>query len=70
MTDNSKAYDAISDLYDFEYPHALPVETTFWEHVIERFGGPALELAVGSGRIALELSKRCLLYTSPSPRDS
>ncbi len=58
MIENSKAYDAISDLYDFEYPHALPVETTFWAHMIERFGGPALELAVGSGRIALELSQR------------
>lgn len=58
MTENSKAYNSISDLYDFEYPHALPVEITFWEQIIERFGGPALELAVGNGRIALELSKR------------
>jgi ubiquinone/menaquinone biosynthesis C-methylase UbiE len=58
LTENPKAYNAIADLYDCEYPHALPVKISFWKQILERFGGPALKLAVGSRRIALELSER------------
>ena len=51
-----KTYDRLPALYDFEYPACSGDELDFWDGIIRRYGGPALELAVGTGRVALPLA--------------
>jgi len=55
--DNSHVYDSIPDLYDFEYPECSGPELDFWDLMVTQAGGPALELAVGTGRIAIPLAR-------------
>ena len=55
--DNRHVYDSIPDLYDFEYPECSGPELDFWDLVVTQAGGPALELAVGTGRIAIPLAR-------------
>ena len=55
--DNSHVYDSIPDLYDFEYPECDGPELDFWDLMVTQAGGPALELAVGTGRIAIPLAR-------------
>ncbi len=51
-----KTYDRLPALYDFEYPACSGPELDFWDGILQRYGGPALELAVGTGRVALPLA--------------
>lgn len=55
--DNSHVYDAIPDLYDFEYPECAGPELDFWDRMAGESAGPALELGVGTGRIAIPLAR-------------
>ena len=54
---NGHGYDSIPDLYDFEYPECAGPELDFWDLLASQSGGPVLELAVGTGRIALPLAR-------------
>ena len=74
-------YDRIAGIYD---PWSVSVKEDVELYVEEALasGGPVVELAVGTGRVAVPTAKAgigvigvdqspgCLLYTSPSPRDS
>ena len=53
---NANAYNSIPSLYDFEYPQCIGPELDFWDLLATQSGGPILELAVGTGRIALPLA--------------
>ncbi len=53
---NDYVYDHIPDLYDFEYPECAGPELDFWDLLAGQADGPVLELAVGTGRIALPLA--------------
>ena len=55
--DNTTAYDHVSDLYDFEYPDCSGPELDFWDLLASQSAAPVLELAVGTGRIALPLAR-------------
>ena len=55
--DNRHVHDSIPDLYDFEYPECVSPELDFWDLMVTQAGGPALELAVGTGRIAIPLAR-------------
>ncbi len=57
VTNNSQAYDKVPDLYDFEYPECAGPELDFWDLLASQSEGPVLELAVGTGRIALPLAR-------------
>ena len=54
---NANAYDQVSDLYDFEYPASSGPELDFWHLLSNQSAGPVLEMAVGTGRIALPLAR-------------
>ena len=45
-------------LYDFEYPTCDGAELDFWDGILREYGGPGLELAVGTGRVAIPLASR------------
>ncbi len=52
------SYDEMPSLYDFEYPTCDGDELDFWDGMLREYGGPALELAVGTGRVAIPLASR------------
>ncbi len=45
-------------IYDFEYPECVEDELDFWDGMLREYGGPGLELAVGTGRVAIPLAAR------------
>ena len=45
-------------IYDFEYPECVEDELEFWDGILRQYGGPSLELAVGTGRVAIPLAGR------------
>lgn len=51
----AKFYDRFAGLYDLQYG-AQP-DADFWLRLAKRFGGPALELACGTGRVAIPLAR-------------
>jgi SAM-dependent methyltransferase len=48
----------IARIYDLEHPAVRGAELRFWHELAQAAGGPVLELAAGSGRIALALAKK------------
>lgn len=58
---NPRDYDVISKYYDGAYNvKADLVDLPFYLQLGERFGGPVLEVACGTGRVLLELARRGL----------
>ena len=55
---SSSSYDAMPGIYDFEYPQCVEDELDFWDGILREYGGPGLELAVGTGRVAIPLVGR------------
>ena len=45
-------------VYDFEYSECVEDELDFWDGILREYGGPGLELAVGTGRVAIPLTAR------------
>ena len=58
VDNSSSSYDAMPVIYDFEYPECVEDELDFWDSTLREFGGPGLELAVGTGRVAIPLAGR------------
>lgn len=50
-------YDLVASLYDFEYAECNGAELRFWDLMLRRAGGSALELGVGTGRVAVPLAR-------------
>ena len=68
-------FDSISIEYDFLNRLMTFGNDVKWRkkiYTIAKSYNPKniLDIATGTADIALEMSKICLLYTSPSPRDS
>ena len=51
-------WGAIARIYDLEHPAARGPELRFWDEIVRQSGGTALELAAGSGRIAIGLARK------------
>lgn len=51
-------WGSIARIYDLEHPAARGAELRFWDTLISEHGGSALELAAGSGRIAIGLARK------------
>src|SRR5688572_7089362 len=51
-------WGSIARIYDLEHPAARGAELRFWHELIGEHGGSALELAAGSGRIAIGLARK------------
>ena len=51
-------WGSIARIYDLEHPAARGAELRFWHGLIGEHGGSALELAAGSGRIAIGLARK------------
>lgn len=51
-------YDPAAQVYDLEYPECEGAELDFWIAEGRRFGPRLLEFAVGTGRIAVPLTRR------------
>jgi SAM-dependent methyltransferase len=51
-------WGSIARIYDLEHPAARGPELRFWDSLIKENGGTALELAAGSGRIAIGLARK------------
>ena len=51
-------WGAIARIYDLEHPAARGAELRFWDELLKEHGGTALELAAGSGRIAVGLARK------------
>lgn len=58
VDNSSSSYDAMPAIYDFEYPECVEDELEFWDGILREYGGPGLELAVGTGRVAIPLAGR------------
>ena len=58
VDNSSSSYDAMPAIYDFEYPECVADELDFWDGILREYGGPGLELAVGTGRVAIPLAGR------------
>lgn len=56
VDNSSSSYDAMPAIYDFEYPECVEDELDFWDAMLQEYGGPGLELAVGTGRVAIPLA--------------
>jgi SAM-dependent methyltransferase len=54
----SDDWGAIARIYDLEHPACRGAELRFWREMVAQTGGTALELATGSGRIALALASK------------
>src|SRR5688500_13825172 len=57
-TDGVTDWGSIARIYDLEHPAARGPELRFWDEIIRANGGAALELAAGSGRIAIGLARK------------
>ena len=51
-------WGSIARIYDLEHPAARGPELRFWDELIKGHGGSALELAAGSGRVAIGLARK------------
>jgi SAM-dependent methyltransferase len=51
-------WGSIARIYDLEHPAARGPELRFWDELIKAHGGTALELAAGSGRVAIGLARK------------
>jgi SAM-dependent methyltransferase len=51
-------WGAIARIYDLEHPACRGAELAFWHQMATETGGPVLELAAGSGRIAIALARK------------
>jgi SAM-dependent methyltransferase len=51
-------WGAIARIYDLEHPAARGAELRFWDQQARETGGPVLELAAGTGRIAIALARK------------
>ena len=56
-------YDPAASVYDLEYPECAREELTFWSELARAAGPRLLELAVGSGRVAIALARLGLHVT-------
>jgi SAM-dependent methyltransferase len=48
----------VARIYDLEHPAVRGAELRFWDEQARQTGGPVLELAAGSGRIAIALARK------------
>ncbi|MGH2353333.1 MAG: class I SAM-dependent methyltransferase [Chloroflexota bacterium] len=51
-------WGTIARLYDVEHPACRGAELAFWDQLAAETGGNALELAAGSGRVAIALARK------------
>ena len=51
-------WGSIARIYDLEHPTARGAELRFWDEEARARGGPVLELAAGSGRVAIGLARK------------
>ncbi len=55
--DNRRAYDAVGEQYDLEYPGPRPGELEFWLAQLPKPNARVLELACGTGRLLQPLAR-------------
>ena len=71
--DNKKYYEGFAPFYDSVFVKDLgyTYPTVVANLLVEKFtiDGPICDIGCGTGLVANEIKKNCLLYTSPSPRD-
>jgi SAM-dependent methyltransferase len=51
-------WGAIARIYDLEHPACRGAELSFWHQMATAAGGDVLELAAGSGRVAIALARK------------
>src|SRR5687768_15620042 len=51
-------WGTIARIYDLEHPAARGAELRFWDEQAHEAGGPVMELAAGSGRVAIGLARK------------
>ena len=49
------SYDSIAEFYDLELASPFIGELEFWQHLLDTYGSPALELGSGTGRLTMPL---------------
>src|SRR5437764_8321905 len=59
MAEGWQGWDEYADFYDWENAQTLDRrDASFWQDIVERTGGTALELGCGTGRVTLPVARR------------